>query len=55
MKDWTDMNMTIPAEVFIEEIPFTETRNYVKLILRNEMIYRRLYPELGQTKKAGGE
>ena len=55
VKDWTDMNMTIPAEVFIEEIPFTETRNYVKLILRNEMIYRRLYPELGKTKKAGGE
>ena len=55
VKDWTDMNMAIPAEVFIEEIPFTETRNYVKLILRNEMIYRRLYPELGKTKKAGGE
>ena len=48
VRDWTDMNMKIPAEVFIEEIPFTETRNYVKLILRNEMLYRRLYPELGK-------
>ena len=50
VRDWTDMNMKIPAEVFIEEIPFTETRNYVKLILRNEKIYRRLYPELGEAK-----
>ena len=55
VKDWTDMNMTIPAEVFIEEIPFTETRNYVKLILRNERIYRRLYPELGKAKDTSGE
>ncbi len=55
VKDWTDMNMKIPAEVFIEEIPFTETRNYVKLIMRNEMIYRRLYPELGETKKTAGQ
>ena len=55
VKDWTDMNMTIPAEVFIEEIPFTETRNYVKLIMRNEMVYRRLYPELGKSVKAGEE
>ena len=35
--------MTIDPEIFIEEIPFTETRNYVKLVLRNEMVYRRLY------------
>ena len=55
VRDWTDMNMEIPAEVFIEEIPFTETRNYVKLIMRNEKIYRRLYPELGKTKEAGGQ
>ena len=55
VRDWTDMDMGIPAEVFIEEIPFTETRNYVKLILRNEKIYRRLYPELGKTDKAAGQ
>ena len=55
VRDWTDMNMAIPAEVFIEEIPFTETRNYVKLIMRNEKIYRRLYPELGKTKETGGQ
>ena len=55
VRDWTDMNMAIPAEVFIEEIPFTETRNYVKLIMRNETIYRRLYPELGEAGKTSGE
>ena len=43
VKRWTEMDMTIDPEVFIEEIPFTETRNYVKLVLRNEMLYRRLY------------
>ena len=55
VRDWTDMNMTIPAEVFIEEIPFTETRTYVKLIMRNEKIYRRLYPELGEAKEKANQ
>ena len=54
VRDWTDMDMTIPAEVFIEEIPFTETRNYVKLIMRNEMLYRRLYPELAEARETSG-
>jgi soluble lytic murein transglycosylase len=31
-----------PAE-FIENIPFTETREYVQIVLRNADIYRRLY------------
>ena len=31
-----------PAE-FIETIPFTETRNYVQVVLRNADLYRRLY------------
>lgn len=31
-----------PAE-FVESIPFTETRDYVQAVLRNEDIYRRLY------------
>jgi soluble lytic murein transglycosylase len=43
VKRWTGMNLAIPSEVFIEEIPFDETREYVKLVLRNEMLYRRLY------------
>lgn len=51
VKRWTGMDMTIPSEVFIEEIPFDETRDYVKLVLRNEMLYRRIYRE-GESKAA---
>jgi soluble lytic murein transglycosylase len=43
VRTWTGMDLTLDSEEFIEEIPFTETRNYVKLVLRNEMMYRRLY------------
>ena len=43
VRRWTGMDLTIPSEVFIEEIPFEETRDYVKLVLRNQMLYRRLY------------
>jgi len=43
VKAWTGMDLTLDSEEFIEEIPFTETRNYVKLVLRNEMLYRHLY------------
>ena len=35
VKGWTWMDMTIDPEVFIEDIPFDETRGYVKLVLRN--------------------
>ena len=31
-----------PAE-FVEAIPFSETRNYVQVVLRNGDLYRRLY------------
>jgi len=31
-----------PAE-FIESIPFTETRDYVQIVMRNADVYRRLY------------
>jgi soluble lytic murein transglycosylase len=31
-----------PAE-FVESIPFTETRNYVQIVLRNAETYRALY------------
>ena len=31
-----------PSE-YIETIPFTETRNYIQIVLRNAHVYRRLY------------
>jgi soluble lytic murein transglycosylase len=37
---WSDYRE--PAE-YIETIPFTETRNYVQIVLRNAYIYRRIY------------
>ncbi len=48
VRAWTKADPEVSAERFIEEIPFTETRNYVKLVLRNEMLYRRLYPALAE-------
>lgn len=46
---WTAKDMTLDPEVFIEEIPFNETHDYVRLVLRNEMLYRRLYGGAGST------
>jgi soluble lytic murein transglycosylase len=43
VRAWTRMDLNLDPEEFIEEIPFTETRKYVKLVLRNEMLYRRIY------------
>lgn len=40
---WTAGPRVIPAEEFIESIPFTETRNYVMNILSHSEHYRRLY------------
>ena len=37
---WSDFRE--PAE-FVETIPFTETRNYVRAVLRNAYLYRRIY------------
>jgi soluble lytic murein transglycosylase len=36
------------VEVFIERIPFVETRDYVRIVLRNRELYRALYPVLHQ-------
>ncbi len=33
----------LEADEFIEHIPFLETRNYVKKVVRNHTLYRRLY------------
>jgi soluble lytic murein transglycosylase len=33
------------ADGFVEEIPFQETRDYVKKVWRSYNVYRRLYPQ----------
>ncbi len=35
------------ADAFVEEIPFQETRDYVKKVWRSYSVYRRLYPDDG--------
>jgi soluble lytic murein transglycosylase-like protein len=42
---WREQWSGVPTDEFIERIPLDETRNYVKLILRNLMMYERLYKE----------
>jgi soluble lytic murein transglycosylase len=39
-----------PAE-FVESIPFTETREYVQIVMRNAEIYRRLYASQHGTQR----
>lgn len=40
---WTAQRGELEAELFIESIPFTETRQYVMIVLANREHYRRLY------------
>lgn len=41
---WTAKRGTADAEVFSERIPYPETRDYVRIIQRNQDFYRALYP-----------
>jgi soluble lytic murein transglycosylase len=40
---WTSLRPGLPEEEFIDTIPFTETRFYVRIVLTNREEYRRLY------------
>jgi soluble lytic murein transglycosylase len=40
---WLTKGGTEDPEVFVERIPFVETRNYVRIVARNSEIYRALY------------
>ncbi|MBI5694980.1 MAG: transglycosylase SLT domain-containing protein [Nitrospirae bacterium] len=45
LKRWVDKDPAATDEEFIEGITYYETRSYVKRVLRNYMMYRRLYGE----------
>jgi peptidoglycan lytic transglycosylase len=47
---WSRFAGARDPELFVERIPFQETRSYVKIILRNKELYRSLYdwPEKGE-------
>ena len=43
VQQWTaGQNYLEPAE-FVESIPFTETREYVQIVMRNSVVYRQVY------------
>ena len=42
---WEKEIRTDDAEEFVERIPYLETRGYVKLVMRNHRIYKRLYDQ----------
>ena len=41
---WSTKTGAADPEVFTERIPFVETRDYVRIILRNRAYYQALYP-----------
>ncbi|CCQ91587.1 hypothetical protein NITGR_730045 [Nitrospina gracilis 3/211] len=43
VKKWREIRSSLGDIEFIESIPFNETRNYVKKVLRNFVIYKNLY------------
>jgi soluble lytic murein transglycosylase len=51
---WLSKHGAADAEVFVERIPFKETRDYVRIVLRNRVIYRTLYPLLEGTASSTG-
>jgi soluble lytic murein transglycosylase-like protein/outer membrane protein assembly factor BamD (BamD/ComL family) len=45
VKQWATLRSNLDPLEFIESIPYTETRNYVKKVLRNYAIYLTLYED----------
>lgn len=54
---WTASQPDMPAEEFVERIPFTETRIYVMTVLNAREQYRRIYSlaQPAQTATVGGD
>jgi len=50
---WTAGRPDMPADEFVESIPFTETRWYVMIVLANREHYRRIYDFAPAPKAAG--
>ncbi|MBI2608585.1 MAG: transglycosylase SLT domain-containing protein [Deltaproteobacteria bacterium] len=45
VENWKEIFDTREIDQFVEQIPFKETRHYVKKVLRNYFIYKKLYGE----------
>jgi soluble lytic murein transglycosylase len=51
VQQWTaGQNYLEPAE-FVESIPFTETREYVQIVIRNAEVYRQVYGAMPPAKQ----
>jgi soluble lytic murein transglycosylase len=50
--EWTAGQSYQETAEFVESIPFTETREYVQIVLRNANLYRQIYPAQGLTGTA---
>jgi soluble lytic murein transglycosylase len=44
VEKWSTKAGANDPEVFTERIPFVETRDYVRIVLRNQAYYDALYP-----------
>ena len=44
VRKWMDAGPYKDMQEFVESIPYSETRNYVQAVLRNQQMYRTLYP-----------
>ncbi len=42
---WIDFAGTEPPDVFVDSVPYGETRRYLRRVLRSYHVYRLLYPE----------
>jgi soluble lytic murein transglycosylase len=43
VRRWRQKRGTDDPELFVERIPYAETRDYVRILIRNEAMYRALY------------
>ncbi|HYD53410.1 MAG TPA: hypothetical protein VEA99_12310, partial [Gemmatimonadaceae bacterium] len=43
VRRWSTKRGVADPELFAERIPFTETRDYVRIVQRNAEVYRALY------------
>ena len=53
VKRWWEAGRNKPIEIFIEEIPYQETKNYVKRVLGYYHEYKRIYGETNRSKRGG--
>jgi soluble lytic murein transglycosylase len=61
--EWTTGQNYLETAEFVESIPFTETREYVQIVIRNSDVYRQVYgpppivvrPKIRHPRKASGK